>query len=460
MATTGFWPIKGDLKGVVDYAKNPEKTTMPDELKTAIDYAGNPDKTERMMFVSALNCPKQRAYERMTDTKRRFGKLGGNVAYHGFQSFRPDEVTPEECHAIGVETARRMWGCDYEVLVATHLNTDALHNHFVVNSVSFRTGRKYENHQSDHIRLREISDEICREHGLSVLENAPFFTSDKSEYWLHRNGKLTHKDMLRRDVDIALSFVRDYGEMQRVLEIMGYEVMRDGERYEHLSVKLPDWKRSKRIDTLGPKYSTESLEKAFVENQQGIINIPVYLTRNRMTFEPQTIIHLQIELMQRKKYKESVVDIYYDLFIELLKVIKTAVNVLWQPLSPELRAEASNIEEYVAERRFIAEHNLLTESAIGDFVSATKAQISELKTQRTELDNRARRASPDEREQLHAERRAITERLKPLRQSLKTAESISRHIPMIEKLLETEFQMERDVLNGRTKTTNKSRNAR
>lgn len=135
MATTGFWPIKGDLKGVVDYARNPEKTIIPDELRKAIDYAGNPDKTEHMMFVSALNCPKQRAYERMTDTKKRFGKLGGNVAYHGFQSFRPGEVTPEECHAIGVETARRMWGDDYEVLIATHLNTDALHNHFVVNSV-------------------------------------------------------------------------------------------------------------------------------------------------------------------------------------------------------------------------------------------------------------------------------------------------------------------------------------
>lgn len=295
---------------------------------------------------------------------------------------------------------------------------------------------------------------------MNVLENAPFFTSDKNEYWLHRNGKLTHKDMLRRDVDIVLSFVKSHDEMQRALEILGYEVIRDGERYEHLSVKLPDWKRSKRIDALGQKYSAESLDKTFIENRQGIITVPAYLTRNRMTFEPQTIIRLQIELMQRKKYKESVVDIYYDLFIELLKVIKTAVDVLWQPLSPELRAEARNIEEYVAERRFIAEHNLLTESAVGDFVSVMKAQISELETGRTTLDNRARRASPEEREQLHAQRRAVTERLTPLRQSLKTAESISEHIPKIEILLETELQMERDVLNGKTKTSNKSRNAR
>lgn len=85
------------------------------------------------------------------------------MAYHGYQSFKAGEVTPEEAHRIGLETARRMWAGSYEVLVTTHLNTDNVHNHFVVNSVSFRDGRKYENHQRDHYRLREISDAICRE---------------------------------------------------------------------------------------------------------------------------------------------------------------------------------------------------------------------------------------------------------------------------------------------------------
>ena len=116
-----------------------------------------------------------------------------------------------------------------------------------------------------------------------------------------------------------------------------------------------------------------------------------------------------------------------------------------------------NIEEYVAERRFIAEHNLLTESAVGDFVSVTKAQISELETERIALDNRARRASPDEREQLHAQRRELTAKITPLRKSLNTAESISDHIPKIEKLLETELQMERDVLNGRNREPSSQR---
>ena len=173
MAITGFWPIKDNISRLIDYAVNPEKTIAPedmtDDLKKVLRYTSDPGKTDKLMYVSALNCPWQQAYEWMTATKKRYGKLGGNTCYHGFQSFYGKEVSPEEAHALGMETARRMWGDEYEVLVTTHLNTKNVHNHFVVNSVSFRTGRKYENHKRDHQRLREVSDELCREHGLYVI---------------------------------------------------------------------------------------------------------------------------------------------------------------------------------------------------------------------------------------------------------------------------------------------------
>ena len=161
-----------------------------------LQYAENDKKTDEKLYVSAINCPVQRAYEHMMTTKLHYGKLGGNVAYHGFQSFKENEVTPEECHSIGVETAKRMWGAEYEIVVTTHLDKHHhLHNHFVVNSVSFRTGRKFENHISDHYKLREISDAICKERGKSVLENAPFYGGEKAAYWLHKQGKKTHRDI-------------------------------------------------------------------------------------------------------------------------------------------------------------------------------------------------------------------------------------------------------------------------
>lgn len=209
MATTGFWPVKNRLKEVIDYARNPDKTTdkkfLDEDLWAALRYVENDKKTDQTMYVSGINCPKQRAYEYMMATKQRYGKLGGNIAYHGYQSFVSGEVTPEEAHAIGLETAKRMWGENYEIVVTTHLNTDNIHNHFVINSVSFRTGRKFENHISDHYKLREISDEICRERGKSVLAPSKFTGSRKKDYWIHKSGGLTHRNMLKRDIDEALS---------------------------------------------------------------------------------------------------------------------------------------------------------------------------------------------------------------------------------------------------------------
>ncbi|MDD3192479.1 MAG: relaxase/mobilization nuclease domain-containing protein [Oscillospiraceae bacterium] len=90
MATTGFWPVKSRLKEVIDYADNPDKTTerkyLDDDLAAALEYAENDDKTDRKMFVTGINCITEKAYEEMSTTKQRYGKPGGNVAYHGYQS--------------------------------------------------------------------------------------------------------------------------------------------------------------------------------------------------------------------------------------------------------------------------------------------------------------------------------------------------------------------------------------
>ena len=98
MATTGFWPVKDRLKEVIDYAENPDKTIdkkyVDSDLYAALRYVSNDKKTDERMYVSGINCNAKRAYERMTATKKRFGKTGGNVAYHGYQSFQTGEATP------------------------------------------------------------------------------------------------------------------------------------------------------------------------------------------------------------------------------------------------------------------------------------------------------------------------------------------------------------------------------
>ena len=90
---------------------------------------------EQFYAVSAINCKAETAFEEMRDVQERFGKTGGNIAYHAYQSFKTGEVTAKQCHRLGVELARKMWGDRYQVLVATHFNTGTFHNHFVLNAV-------------------------------------------------------------------------------------------------------------------------------------------------------------------------------------------------------------------------------------------------------------------------------------------------------------------------------------
>ena len=190
MAVTKIWPIKDSLRRVVDYARNPAKTEYTD-LQTVLHYAANGEKTEhgaeKTMYVTGINCSRDRAFQEMYAVQERFGKTGGNVAYHAYQSFKPGEVTPELCHQMGVELAKRMWGEGHQVLVATHFNTGTYHNHLVINSVNMWDGRKFDCSKRAYYELRRLSDELCEEHGLSVIRT-PGGRTPRSIYFAEKNG--------------------------------------------------------------------------------------------------------------------------------------------------------------------------------------------------------------------------------------------------------------------------------
>jgi len=278
MATTGFWPVRGRLKEVIDYANNPDKTTakeyLDEDLYAAIRYVENDDKTDQTMFVSGINCSKHNAYNEMIAVKRRFGERGKNIAYHGYQSFAAGEVTADEAHAIGMETARQMWGARYQVVVTTHLNTDNIHNHFVINSVSFVDGKKFRNGIGDRLELRKISDAICAARNKSVIQNHKFY-SNKKEYWINKSGKLTHRDILRRDVDEAIANSGSFKEIEYCMKNLGYRFERDF-YYDHPSVIADGWKRAIRISSLGEDYSKERIRQRCRENQVGPIMNTIY----------------------------------------------------------------------------------------------------------------------------------------------------------------------------------------
>ena len=102
-------------------------------------------------------------------TKKRYGKTDGYIAWHGYQSFKPEEVTPQLAHEIGVKLAKEMWGDRFEIIVTTHLDKEHIHCHFCFNSVSFRDGGKYNYSKTEQLRLREASDRLCRQYRAVIL---------------------------------------------------------------------------------------------------------------------------------------------------------------------------------------------------------------------------------------------------------------------------------------------------
>lgn len=443
MAVTGFWPIYKNLKATLDYADNPDKTTdrryLDDDLYAALSYAENDNKTDRKMYVGGINCSKQNAYSEMIAVQRRFGLRGKVVGYHGIQSFREGEVTPEQAFEIGKATARKMWGDRYQVLVTVHLNTDNVHCHFVVNPVSFKDGTKFQNKIGDHKELRKVSDEICREHGLSVLENSNFYGGNKKEYWRHKVGKKTHRDYLREDVEYCLSFATTPREFESQLFALGYTL--DPVRF---SVKAKHWERSVRLDKIG--FSKEVIQEQLDEN--AINRFRLFTLEYKPPYRPK-----KFPLEDEMRKLEFSIDHSYDaatvlvdtIFFIIITVIQIAAELAdVMLLSPDLRAAEKDLKELISDYHFLKENDIHTVSDLQANIDESKAQLSDLERERKTLGNRIRRPkSPEEQVKNKECRKEISKQMKPVRERLRRAEKILEKSPHLYELLKQEHDLER-----------------
>ena len=466
MAVTGFWPIYKNLKATLDYADNPDKTTareyLDDDLYAALFYAENDKKTDRKMYVGGINCSKQNAYAEMVAVQRRFGLRGKVVGYHGIQSFREGEVTPEQAFEIGMETARRMWGCGspvetsdcnsnqkhrpsrqarpgYQVLVTVHLNTDNVHCHFVVNPVSFKDGTKFQNKIGDHKELRRVSDEICREHGLSVLENSNFYGGHKKDYWRHKVGKKTHRDYLREDVEYCLSFATTPREFENQLYALGYTL--DPVRF---SVKAKHWERSVRLANIG--FTKEIVQAQLDKNAESRYHL--FTLEYRPPYRPK-----KFPLEDEMRKLEFAIDHSYDaatvlvdtIFYLVITVIQIAAELSdVMLLSPDLRAAEKDLKDLISDYHFLKENGIHTVSDLQANIDESKAQLSDLERERKTLGNRIRRPkSPEEQVKNKECRKEISKQMKPVRERLRRAEKILEKSPHLYELLKQEHELER-----------------
>lgn len=276
MAVTSIWPIKGRVDKVINYARNPEKTHDKEklselhEIEGVVEYAADEMKTEKRAYVTCLNLhSEETAAQEFMETKRLMQNEGGRSCYHGYQSFKADEVDADTAHSIGVALARELWGDRFQVVIATHCNTGHYHNHFVINSVSDVDGKKFYNSPADYRRMREVSDRLCREAKISVIECPADRRANYGEWLAEKNGKPTMRNRIREDIDRAILASTTEREFQRVMKEMGYEVITKtpkGSPRVHPIVRIVDGGKNFRLDKLGEYYELDSIKQRIQNN--------------------------------------------------------------------------------------------------------------------------------------------------------------------------------------------------
>ena len=263
MAVTKIWVVHNRFDTVLDYAANAKKTDADVEkyhaIGNVIDYAADGDKTEKCLYVSGVNCLPENAKQSFGDTQRRWKKTTGTVAYHMYQSFAEGEVDAQTAHEIGVKLAEELFGDRFEALVATHLNTYHFHNHIVINAVSWKDGKKYNDCKATYAKIREVSDRLCREYGLSVIEHPKGKGVSYAEWKAEQEeGQVTQRSQIRGAINVAINLSITMTQFLGHMVDLGFII---DERGKHAKIKNIGDKRFVRFDSLGEGYSMEDIKK-------------------------------------------------------------------------------------------------------------------------------------------------------------------------------------------------------
>ena len=232
-------------------------------ISDIIGYAANPEKTGNGKYISGYGCDTRTADAEFVLAKHEYisntGRVRGSddvIAYQVRQSFRPGEVTPEEANRLGVEFARRFTKGKHAFIVCTHIDKEHIHNHIIWSGVNLDCDRKFRNFWGSTKAVRRLSDTICIENGLSIVEN-PKPHGKSYNKWLGDRAKPSHRELLRAAIDKALAQKpANLDELLKLLQESGCEVSRRGKSYR---LKLPGWDKVVRLDSLGEGYTMEDL---------------------------------------------------------------------------------------------------------------------------------------------------------------------------------------------------------
>ena len=434
MAVCEIWDVRGRLDHPIDYAENPEKTANPKyteaDLQAMVDvmeYATNKDKTEQRYFVTGVNCDPTTARDEMMIAKAQWNDESEIVCYHGFQSFKHGEVTPEQAHEVGVKLAQKMWGDRFQVIVATHLNTDCLHNHFVVNSVSFTDGKHYHDNKANLRLLRQRSDELCREYALSVIEHPSGKKKPYALYQAEKNGMPTRDNVTRQAVDEAISKSFTLKDFDRIMAEMGYRVSFDPNR-KYWTVIGKGWKRPKRLYKLGEEYTKERIMERITENS--------YAVKFARFAEPQRTVRVfRVKGSLKGAKKIGGLRGLYLHYCYKLGILPKNKKQNYARLHYLLKDDLMKMEAITQETRLLCRNRIDTVEQLLSYKGSLETEKTDLLQKRKELYSKSRKTGGGEKEAIRSQLSDLSKRLSVIRKEVRLCEGIeARNATLKEKL--------------------------
>lgn len=421
MATTKIWAVHSRLDKLVDYVSNQEKTKNLDfeTMKTVIEYAGEDLKTEQKCFVSGVNCIPETAYDEMKKAHEKNKKEIIVLAYHAFQSFAEGEVTAETAHEVGIKMANELWGDKFQIIVATHLNTNHYHNHFVLCATSYKDGSRYNDCGASYRRMREVSDRLCREYALSVIENPQKGRTKHYAQWrAEKEGTPTWKSIVKADVDRAIAQAYLPDDFISILKQNGYEIKIG----KDISVKPPGKERSVRLmRNFGDEYSKENIRLRIVAPKP----------RRKLMDESKSYNHGNFKKVKKLKGIEA----KYFHYRYLMGIIpeKNAPRFRVHFL---MKDELIKLDKHDKEIRLLSLNKIETDVQLLEYKTSLVQKVDTLTLERKDLHKNPK--TPDMEIQITA----LSEKIRKLRAEIKLCDGIPARVTKLVDMLLQQSQGE------------------
>ena len=303
-------------------------------LSKALDYIENPDKTDGKMLISSFGCSYETADIEFGYTLSQALDKGNNLAFHLIQSFAPGEVDYEKAHEIGKQLADAVTKGQHEYVVTTHIDKGHIHNHIIFCAVNFVDHRKYNSNKRSYYGIRNMSDKLCRENGLSVVVPGKGSKGKSyAEYQAEKTGT-SWKGKLKIAIDALIPQVSSFEELLQRLQVAGYEI-KPG---KYVSCRAPGQERFTRLKTLGADYTEEAIRERIAGRRTKAAKAP----REQRGVSLLIDIENSIKAAQSKGYEQWAK-------IHNLKQAAKTMNFLTEHKIEQYADLVSRIEEMSAE---------------------------------------------------------------------------------------------------------------